>query len=122
MEIQIFIGNLIMWKLIQNFTKYNMSFQRASDTKCNFGFYVSHGWSISNLCSVESNTYPSPHLTASQQIFKPLTAPHLHICHFSPLLPDLITSFIGRNSLRTLLLSKIKSNSLLSSIRPHLQS
>lgn len=60
-------------------------------------------------------------LIASWQVFKPLTTPHLHTCHFSPL-PGLITSFAGRNSLRTFLLSKIKSNSLLSSIRSHLQS
>lgn len=56
-------------------------------------------------------------LTASLQIFKHLTTPHLHTCHFSPLLPDLITSFTGWNSIRNVL-SKIQSNSLVSSISP----
>lgn len=36
-----------------------MSFHCTSNIKYNFGFYVAHGWSISNLCSVVSNTYPS---------------------------------------------------------------
>lgn len=48
-------------------------------------------------------------LTASQQISKACTAPHLHTCHLSPLLPDLITSSTALNSLKTFLLSQTKS-------------
>lgn len=95
-----------------------MSFHYTSNIKYNFGFYVAHGWSISNLCSVVSNTYPSLQPNSFPADLQAPHCSHLHTFHFSPLLPDLITSFTGWNSISNVLLSKIQSNCLVSSISP----
>lgn len=95
-----------------------MSFHCTSNIKYNFGFYVAHGWSISNLCSVVSNTCPSLQPNSFPTDLQGPHCSHLHTFHFSPLLPDLITSFTGWNSISNVLLSKIQSNCLVSSISP----
>lgn len=71
----------------------SMSFHCTSNMNHNFGFYVAHGGQLATsiLLCLTQILHSNP--TASQQISKPLTAPHLNTCHFSPLLLDLNISF-----------------------------
>lgn len=93
-----------------NLNFLDMSFHCTSNMKHNLGVYVTYGGQLATstlLCLIHThNSNPRP----SHQISKPLIAPQMSTCHFSPFLPDLNTSFTDLNSFKVSLLSGMKSS------------